>query len=155
MQSLIEQAKVIQCVAPAIQGGGGHGTWINTKNYDKVTFIIQTGTVATGGNVFVKKNDAASDSSASTHQITSYYKRTASTDTYTKTNADTSSSNNCIAVTNVNNLTYVVDVNAAELGENHFVTVEHPAAFSSCNFSVTAIAHKARYQQAAPPTALT
>ena len=153
MQSLIEQAKVIQVVAPATLGSGGYGTWINTKNYDKITFVMETGTVTTGGNVLVRKNSSATSSGASNHTINHFYKRTASTDTYVKTSATSSGVN--VVVTSVNNLTYVVEVDTAALGANHWVTLQHPSAFASCNFAATAIAHKARYQQESPPTALT
>lgn len=156
MQSLVEEAKVVNVITPAALSSATSGDYISMENYDKVTFIIQGGAITTGGNVIVQEAKTAAGGSGQTLNFGSYHKRTASTDTYTKTSADSSGSADCITVGNSDdNLTWIVEVNAAQLSDGYkFVNVKTPAAFSTAIMGVTGVAHKARYAQASPPTAL-
>jgi len=156
MQSLINEAKVINVLSPASRNSAATGDWISMENYDKVTFIIQTGSVTAGGNVKVLEAINTSGSSSATLNFGTYWKRTAATDTYTKTSANSSTSADCITIGNSSDSkTWVVEVPAAMLSDSKkAVTVSVPVAFSAALTSVIAIAHKARYAQGAPPTAL-
>lgn len=156
MQSLIEEAKIINVFSPASRSSAASGDWVSMENYDKLTLIMQMGANTAGGNVVVKEAKTSAGGSAATLTIGHYHKMTASSDTYTKTTANTASSADCITVGNSDdNKIFVVEVRAAQLSSGFkFVTVGVPAAFSAQLCSVVGIAHKARYAQSAPPTAL-
>ena len=158
MFSLVENAKPISVIAPAAHGSAATGDWISMKNYDKVTFIIQTGSVTTGGNVIIKEAKNVSGSSAATLSFGTFWENTGvGTDTYTQTSADSSGSADCVAIANSDdNTVFVVEVRAEQLSDSFdCVTATIPAAFSTCNVGIMAIGHNARYQQNSPPTALT
>lgn len=156
MQSLIEEAKIINGLVPASRNSAASGDYVSMENYDKVTFIISIGAITAGGNVLIQQAKTAAGGSAATLNFDYYHKMTASTDTYTKTSANTASSADCITVGNSSdNKIFVVEVPASKLSSGFkFVNVKTPAAFSAGLSSVVAIAHKARYAQSAPPTAL-
>lgn len=157
MQSLLEEAKVVSVLAPASRNSAASGDYIDMKLYDKVTFILDAGGVTAGGNVIVQEAKTAAGGSAATLDFGVYHKRTASTDTYTKTSANSASSHDCITIGNSSdNKTWIVEVKAAQLSPGfQFVNVKVPAAFSAALTCCIGIAHKARYAQSAPPTALT
>lgn len=156
MRSLIEEAKIINVLSPASRSSAASGDWVSMENYDKLTFIFSAGANTAGGNVTVKQAKTAAGGSAAVMSFGHYYKMTASSDTYTKTDANTASSAECITVGNSDdNKIFVVELNAAQLSAGYaFVTMAVPAAFSAQLCSVVGIAHRARYAQAAPPTAL-
>lgn len=155
MQSLVEETKVIEVLPPASRSSAATGDWISMENYDKVSFIIQTGAVGTGGDIKILEATSASGSSSAQVDISNYYKRS-SADTYTKASADSVSSNGGITVADADDsTTWVVEVNGASLSATKpWVTVQMPGAFATALTSVVAIAHKARYASQAPPTAL-
>lgn len=157
MQSLIEEAKIVSMLAPLSRSSAASGDYVNMKLYDKLTIIFDVGAAAAGGNVFLQEAKTAAGGSAAKLDFEVYHKRTANTDTYVKTSANTASSHDCITIGNSSdNKTFVVEVNAAKLTDGFsFVNVLVPAAFSAAVTCCIGIAHKARFAQAAPPTALT
>jgi hypothetical protein len=157
MQSLVEEAKIVSVLSPASRSSAASGDFINMKLYDKLTLILDVGGVTAGGNVFVQEAKTAAGGSKAKFDFDVYQKRTASTDTYTKTSANTASSHDCITIGNSSdNKTFVVEIDAKKLSPGFsFVNILVPAAFSAALTCCIGIAHKARYAQAAPPTALT
>lgn len=141
---------------PASRSSAATGDWVNFENCKGWRFIIDVGAVAAGGNVKFHKSAVAAGSSSAQIDFATYQKRTASSDTYTKTSANSSGSHSCITIGNSSdNKTFIVDVNAAELGSTYkFATVKVPAAFSAALTCVVAIPYGVRYQQDTEPTAL-
>lgn len=157
MNSLIEEAKIVSMLAPLSRSSAASGDYVSLENYDKLTIILDVGAVTAGGNIFVQQaKTAAGGSAAKMANIDYFHKRTASTDTYTKTATTAASSADAIVIGNSSdNKTFVVEVKAAQLSSGYkFVNLLVPAAFSAAVTCAIAIAHKARYAQAAPPTAL-
>lgn len=157
MNSLIEEAKIVSMLPPASRSSAASGDYVSMENYDKLTIIIDVGAVTAGGNIFIQQaKTAAGGSAAKMANIDYFQKRTAATDTYTKTATTAASSADAIAIGNSSDSkTFVVEVKAAQLSAGYkFVNVLTPAAFSAALTCVIGIAHKARYAQAAPPTAL-
>ena len=157
MQSLIEGVKVISELVPGSYSSATSGDWISMKNYDKVTFILTCGTMTAGGNVIVQEAKNVSGSSAATLTFNHYYKMTASTDTYTKTSADSSGSADCITVANADDSKiFMVEVKADQLSDSFdCINMKVPAALSSASLGIVAIAHQSRYAEDSSPTALT
>lgn len=141
---------------PASRSSAAAGDWVSFENVKGWRFIIDVGAVTAGGNIKLHKSAVAGGSSSAQIDFASYQKRTASSDTYTKTSANSSGSHSCITLGNSSdNKTFVVDVNAAELGGSYkFATVKVPAGFSACLCSVVALPYGGRYQQDSEPTAL-
>lgn len=143
-------------LVPASRNSAATGDWVNFEGVKGWRFIIDCGAVTAGGNVKLHKSAVAAGSSSAQIDFAHYYKRTASSDTYTKTSANSSGSHSCITIGNSSDSkTFIVDVAAAELGSTYkFGTVKVPAAFSAALTCVVAIPYGVRYQQDAEPTAL-
>jgi hypothetical protein len=142
-----EDIKVVNIFSPASRSSAATGDYVSLAKYDKVRFIIQTGAVTAGGNVIFKEAVNASGSSAATLNFSKYLKMTASTDTYTKTSADSSTSADCITIANADdNKVWQVQIDARELTEGFdFVTCTLPAAFSAALTNVVAVCYKPSY----------
>jgi hypothetical protein len=157
MQSLIEEAKIVSMLVPASRSSAASGDYVNMENYDKLTIIFDVGAVTAGGNVFIQQaKTAAGASAAKMANIDYFHKRTASSDTYTRTATTAASSADAVVIGNSSdNKTFVVEVRASQLSSGFkFVNVLVPGAFSGALTCCIGIAHKARYAQSAPPTAI-
>jgi len=154
---LVQNGKIIQVFAPASRSSAATGDYINMRYYDRVEFIIQTGSVTAGGNVIFKEAKDVSGTSAATLNFDYFWEMTAASDTYTKTSADSSTSADCVTIGNSDDSKiFVVSIKGDILSDSFdCVTCTVPAGFSAANTAVTAIAYRSRYAQAAPPTALT
>ena len=143
-------------LVPASRSSAAAGDWVSFENCAGWRFIIDLGAATAGGNVTLHKSAVATGASSAQIDFASYQKRTASSDTYTKTTANTASSHSCITIGNSSdNKTFIVDVKAAELGGSYkFATVKVPAAFSAALTCVVALPFGVRYQQDSEPTAL-
>lgn len=157
MQNLVEEATIVTVVDPQALSSAATAEWISMKNYDRVDFILNIGAVTTGGNVKVREAVNVSGSSAATLSFDTYWKCAATTDVFTKTSANSSSSADCITVGNSSdNKCWYVSIPAAKLSAGFdCVTITMPTAFAAAYTSCVAVCHKARYQSQAPPTALT
>lgn len=156
MNSLVEGVKVIQELVPASRSSAASGDWICMKNYDRVTFIFETGALSTGGHVLIQEAKNASGGSVATLDAEYFYEKTASTDTYTKTsmNSSTSVAGITIASTDDSKI-FMVEVKADMLSDSFdWVNIKTPAAFSTDICGCVAIAHQSRYAEDNSPTAL-
>ena len=157
MDNLVQEGTIVTVVDPQSLSSAATAEWISMKNYDRVDFILNVGAITTGGKVKVREAVNVSGSSAATLNFDHYWKCTATTDVFTKTSADSSSSANCITIGNSSdNKCWYVSIPAAKLSDGFdCVTITMPSAFASALTSCIAVCHKTRYKSSAPPTALT
>lgn len=155
MQSLVEQAKIMQITKPATLTSVNTGrAYVDMKNYGKCTFVLTAGVVTAGTKALVKEAKDKSGASAQTLEIDHYYKSAANNDVFTKTNPASHSSEACIELANADdNKTLVVEVDAAKMtdGFTH-LTLQTVNAATNATFGIVGIASKARFQSQAPPT---
>lgn len=156
--SLFDNAKIANILSPASRSSAATGDYVSLENYNKCTILFNVGSVTAGGNVLIKEAKDASGTSATTLNFDYFYQRTASTDTWTKTADDTSTSASCITIGNSEDgMDRLVEITGDMLSPGFkFVTVTVPAAFSACLCSATAILTEPRYAgMNSMPSALT
>ena len=133
---------------------------MNMENYQKVTFIVGVGTVTTGGNISIRQMDAVGDTvSAESRLGIDYYWENAgaTSDTWTKTSADSVSSYGGITVgATDDSRMYKFEVRASQFkSDNNCVALYFDSsAFNITLVQVLALGHEARYPQASMITAL-
>lgn len=173
MFSLLENAKPVSVMRPKDSTGAAFTTeYINMKNAQRATFMIDLGTLTSTSNQAVTlkvandasgtKNAAITSASAScTLKLEEYYK-TSSGDTLAKTSVSSSTFN--ITKSSDNKFIFI-EVDAAKMGtfiassttyqaDYLALSVATPGAHA-CLASVTCFLTGLRYQQSAPPTAIT
>ena len=131
-------------------------TDIMTMNdYDKVTFVVTTGTVTVGGGISVRQMDSVADTVANESRlgIDRYYEKTAATAAgFTKTSADSVSSYGGITVANGDDSKmFVFEVRGEDLtdGNDCIALSFDDSTWNAALVQVTAIGHP-KYRQATP-----
>lgn len=145
--SLFDNAKIANVLSPASRSSAATGDYVSLENYNKCTLLIKIGVNTAGGNIKVVEAKDASGTSAATLNFDYFYQRTASTDTWTKTADDTSTSASCITIGNSEDgMDRLVEITGDMLTDGFkFITVTTPAAFSAQLCDVTAILTEPRY----------
>lgn len=170
MFSLAENCKLVTVYHPKDRTGAALTTeWISMKNAEKATFILDCGTLTSTSNFAVTL--AVADDASGTHSATvgsstdlgfPYYYKNSSGDTTTKTTVSSSTFN----VTKSSDSTiFVVEVKAEDMGTFTSTSVTYDADYvrlsaatpgaHACLTSCHCILTGLRYQQSAPPTAIT
>ena len=158
MENFAQSYKVAPLLAPVSVTSVQATDVINMSEYDKVTFIIETGTVTVGANISFRQMDAVGDTVASESRvaITEYWEQAgAASDTYTKNSADSISSYGGITVANGDDSRiYIAELKGIQLtSPNDCVACYVDDSTANMLMSVVAICHP-RYKQASPPSAL-
>jgi hypothetical protein len=173
MFSLPEQCKLVSVMRPIDKTGAAFTTeWISMKNAQKATFIIDLGVMTSTSSqaVTLKVADDASGthSRAITHASAAnsltldHYYKTSSGDTLAKTSVSSSTFN----LTKSSDAKFVIiEVNAAQMGTFVHSSTTYNADYvalsvatpgtHACLAAVTCLLTGLRYQQDAPPTAIT
>ena len=174
MFHLVENAKFVMVQPPKDKTGAAHTTeWISTKNAHMAWFVINTGTLTSTSNQAVTlyvADDASgthnkaitSASAACTLSFDHMYKRTASTDTFTKTTVASSTFN---ITKSSDSCTFIIPVYLSGMGTFVSTSVTYQADYLRLNVA-TPGAHAClqdsfciltglRYQEDVPPTAIT
>lgn len=173
MLSLIENFKPVSVMRPIDKTGAAFTTeWINMKNAQKATFMIDLGVLTSTSNQAVKlkvannasgtKSATISSASAACPLTLDYYYKTSSGDTLAKHTVSSSTFN----ITKSSDAKYIfIEVEAAKMGtfiassttyqaDYLALSVATPGAHA-CLASVTCFLSGLRYQQDTPPTAIT
>ncbi len=159
MENFAQDFKIVHLLAPVAISSVQATDVINMSEYDKVTFVVETGTVGTGGGLSCREMDAVGDTVASESRldiVTYWESGGAASDTYTKTSADSLSSYGGITIANADDSrVYIFEVRGAQLaeGNNCVALYFDDSTISSMLVAVQAICHP-RYKQAAPPSAI-
>ena len=158
MNSLVEESYVAALLQPVSLSSVVATDIINMENYDKVTFIVQSGSVGTGGNISIRQMDAVTDtvSTEDRFDLDFYWEATAGTGTFTKTTADTISSFGGVTVADAEgSKIWVFEVRAEQLaaGNTCVALYNDTAGAASMLLSAIGVCHKSRYKAATPPNA--
>lgn len=158
MEHIAESTKVVPLLAPVSVSSVQATDVINMSEYDKVSFIVQTGTVTTGANISLRQMDAVGDTVASESRLAlDYYweQAGAASDTYTKTSADSISSYGGITVADADDSrVYLFEVKGIQLAAgNNCVALYVDDSTANLLINVVAVCTP-RYPQASPPSAL-
>lgn len=160
MFQLAEDAETILIQAATSVSSVAATDIINMEDYQKVTFIVTTGTVTVGGGISVRQMDAVTDTVASESRlgIDCYWEKTAAASgSHTKTTADSLSSYGGVTVANGDDskmYTFEVRGSALTQGNNCIALYFDDSTWNAAGVSVLAICHNSRYHQAQPVTAL-
>ena len=161
-----QKAKVVNILPPKDISAAAHSAaYVDVSNYQKATFFVQmgaTGAVGSSKNITFTKAKDTSATSATSLPIVNYWTNAAAiasasiaNDTYVKQSAVASSGNDVALTASSNNIVYIFEYDADELGDGYDaigVAVATTSAAAICG--VTAILTEARYQNSSPPSAL-
>ena len=153
---LTEKCKLVGCRAPVDATTTVTGKVVNTKNYNRVTFVIQAGELAATTTLTVVKGTT---SSASTAIGFNYRKSTTGASGYTELDgALTAVADTGVAFTNGSDEYKMIVVEVEVLPDcgatYDWVGVVLTGCTTGSYFSILAILSDARYMQALPLTAL-
>ena len=158
MQNFAEDFKVVPLLVQQTVSSVAATDVINMSEYDKVTFIITTGTVTVGGGISFREMDAVGDTVASESRVgIDYYweQGGSASDTYTKNSADSLSSAGGITVADGDDSrVFITELRGSQLtdGNNCVAAYFDDSSFNGA-FEVLAICHP-RYKGQSPPSAL-
>jgi hypothetical protein len=149
---LTEVGKIVNAGPPVdINGAGLDGVYANMANYGHLTAIVKLGVTGAATTITVEKD--ADGSGAGTAIAFRYRKE--DTDSGDTLDALTSVAASGVACSTNNNIFYVIELDAAELGEGYpYVRVRLSDPTVATLADITYVLTGARYQQATPPTAL-
>ena len=159
MQNFAEDFKVAVILGQQTVTSVAATDVINMSEYDKVTFIITTGTVGTGTGLSFRQMDAVGDSVATESRVAiDYYWEAdwgAGSDTYTKNSADTLSSYGGITIANGDDSAiFITEIRGSQLTDgNNCVACYVDSSAASLAIQIEAICHP-RYKSQSPPSAL-
>lgn len=150
MSKLYETHKIINAGPPKdINGTGLDGAYVSLKNYDHLTAIVQFGVTGAACNITVEKD---ADGSGAGSAITFTYRKE---DTDSGETLDAATTSASLATSTNNNILYVIEVDAAEIGPDYpyiRVRLSDPSVATLAN--IVYILSGARYQGQSMPTAL-
>lgn len=156
---LADTVKIVEAIKPQTGGSARSGDWVSLKGYNHLTIIVQLALGNAGTTAITVDKAAAVDGSGNADGITlnNWYKTgtaPGTTDAMTKGEAGTSiTTSNAGSGSEV----YVIEIDAAELGEGYdCVQLELGASHSGNLVSALYILSGARYaaQAANMPTAI-
>lgn len=158
MENFAESYKVAPLLVQQTVSSVAATDIVNMSEYDKVTFLITTGTVTTGGGISFRQMDAVGDTVASESRVAiDYYweQGGAASDTYTKNSADSLSSYGGITVANGDDSrVFIAEIRGSQLASsNNCVACYFDDSAFNGAFEVLAICHP-RYKSQSPPSAL-
>lgn len=176
MFSLLENTKIVPVMRPVdvnSRSGDIMATeWINMKNAEKATFVLNLGTLTSTSDAAVTlkvannasgtKNAAITSASAACPLTLDHYWKTSTGDTLAKTSVSSSTFN----ITKSSDSKYVViEVEAAKMGTFVSSSTTYQADYlalsvattgaHACLASIDCFLTGLRYQQNVPPTAIT
>ena len=161
MQDLMQEVQVVGMDAHTAATGAvtstTAGDYVNMENYKKVTFLVTTGTVTTGGKIGIRKATAAGGSGAT--GITSAWDGsvdyTGTVGTYTTAATTSSGQYMNVADADDSKVLYAT-FDAAKLSASYPYVGAYFVS-STWNAVITGVylLHGGRYQQSAPPEATT
>ena len=169
--SLIENAHIVNIRSPIDANGNAlPAAFVNMKNCQKVTFIVNLGVLSAtsaAAVTLIVANDATPTKSKTIGALTDlsmphYYRRTVNTDTWVKTAVASSTFN---MVHTDDGLSFAIEVDAAKMGMFTSTSVAYEASHvrlaiatpgaHACLMGVLAIQTGLRYAEDTPPTAIT
>lgn len=176
MFSLLENTKIIPVMRPvdvnSLSSDEMTTEWINMKNAEKATFVVNLGTMTSTSNaaVTLKVGDDASgthsaaitSASAACPLTLDHYWKTSTGDTLAKTSVSSSTFN---LTKSSDNKYVVIEVEAAKMGTFTSTSTAYQADYvalsvatvgaHACLAAVDCYLTGLRYQQDVPPTAIT
>ena len=168
---LAETGKIVNLLPPVSIASGTSALYVDMRNYGHVDFVISTGANTSASSTGVTFQRATNTSGSSTQTLTlrsDYYHNAAAlasasiaNDTFVKTEASTSSTT--FNLQSQANTIYIVPIDADDLGrltsasviaDYNAVGITIDASGGATIAGVVAILTQARYQGAAPPSAV-
>lgn len=150
--ALFEKIKVVDGIKPQTGGSARSGDWVSLENYGGCLIVVQIaqGAVNTTAITVDKAKTAAGGSNSDGITMNNWWKcedTPTTADTYTKGTAAASITSSS---TGSGSSVYVIDIDAAELGDGYqFLQVEAGASNASNLISATYILYDAAYPGAA------
>lgn len=149
---LSEVGKIVNAGPPVdINGTGLDGVYVGMAKYGHLTAIVKLGVTGAATTITVEKD--ADGAGAGTAMAFRYRKE--DTDSGDTLDALTAAEASGVVCSTNNNVFYVIELDAAELGEGYpYVRVRLSDPSQATLADITYILSGAAYQQATPPTAL-
>lgn len=142
---LADNVKIVEAIKPQTGASARSGDWVSLKNYNHLTIIVQLALGNSATTAITVDKATAVDGSGNSNGITlnNWYYATASTsDAMTKGAAAASITT---AATGSGSEIYVIEIDAAELGDYDCLQVELGASHSGNLVSATYILSGARF----------
>ena len=142
---LADTCKIVEAIKPQTGGSARSGDWVSLKNYNHITIIVQLALGNAATTAITVDKATAVDGSGNSNGITlnNWYLATASTsDAMTK---GTAAASITTAATGSGSEIYVIEIDAAELGDYDCVQLELGASHASNLVSATYVLSGARY----------
>jgi hypothetical protein len=167
MQAIVQENKFVNLLPPKSINGSGHSAaYINTENYQHVTFIVSMGATSSAGAsqlITLEQSKSVSGSSSANLPMVNYWTNLAAlgdgsiaNDTFVKQTAVASSGNTMALDQSTDNVVYVFEIDTRELTDGYpFVGISVDSTTSTATCGVVAILSDARYAQTSPPSVIT